>query len=434
VRLVPYPGGEAPAPDERLVAELESALTDGAAGPEADSWRELRTDVRALAPAMSPELERRLHAELARNRRGGPAGASTGVTSAVPSSRVAGDQAEAVAEPAPDVEPAARRRRGAPSRWVGRLRASGRPALLGAGAVLVTVVVSLVVVVSQRHGTPVHSAPAPFGAVIRSGPAAVNAPRAASPNVGAASAPTHSTQALGVPQAAGGGAVSTPARVQQLAASITLGTTAGEVQSTADGVSRLAASVEGFVESSRVQVQQQGPSEATLRLRVPASRLAAALASIGRLAQVRAENQSLQDITDEYDSARRRLADANAERQALLRALAAATTEGQIASLHERLSQASRAIAQDRSALAAISRRASTAEVEVSVLGDAHASAEGLTLDRGLHDAGRVLLVALVVLLIAAAALVPLGLLLAVLAGAGRAWRRNRRERALDAG
>jgi hypothetical protein len=433
MRIVPHPGGESPAPDERLVAELESALMDQASGPEADSWRELRADVRGLAPAMSPELERRLHAELA--RRSGSAEAASAVAAAVPSSSVAGAQADPPPAPAStsDPEPAAHRRPGRRSRWVGRLRAPGRPALVGAGAVFAAVVVSLVVVVSQRHGAPVQGARAPVGGAIESGPA-VKAPRAVSPPVGTTSAPNHNAQALGVPQAAGGGAAPTSARVQQLAASITLGTTAGEVQSTADGVSRLATSDEGFVESSRVQVQQQGPSEATLRLRVPASRLAAALASIGRLAQVRAENQSLQDITDEYDSARRRLADASAERQALLRALAAATTEGQIASLHERLSQASSAIGQDRSALGAISRRANTAEVEVSVLGDAHASAEGLTLDRGLHDAGRVLLVSLVVLLIAAAVLVPLALLLAALGGGGRAWRRYRRERALDAG
>ena len=55
---------------------------------------------------------------------------------------------------------------------------------------------------------------------------------------------------------------------------------------------------------------------------------------------VRAQSQSLQDITDTYNAARQRLTDAIAERQALIRALAGATTEGQIASLRERLSQA----------------------------------------------------------------------------------------------
>ena len=52
---------------------------------------------------------------------------------------------------------------------------------------------------------------------------------------------------------------------------------------------------------------------------------------------------------------------------------------------------------------------------------------------RGLHDAGRVLTVTLVVLLVAAAALVPLALLVLGLTAAGRVWRRRRREHVLGA-
>jgi vacuolar-type H+-ATPase subunit H len=148
---------------------------------------------------------------------------------------------------------------------------------------------------------------------------------------------------------------------------------------------------------------------------------------------VHAENQSLQDITDSYNAARQRLNDATAERVALLRALAKASTEGQIDSLRERLSQNRGAITRAKSAFQTVSQQASTAEVEVTVLGDKSASSEGLTLQRGLHDAGRVLTVTLIVLLIAAAVLVPLVLLIAALATVRRAWGSYRRERILDA-
>lgn len=235
---------------------------------------------------------------------------------------------------------------------------------------------------------------------------------------------------VGAPSAAG--AASAPGRVQQLAASVTLGTTPANLQAISDQVAALAVRDGGYVQSSNVQVQQQGASEATLALRLPSAKLGAALAAIGRLAPIRAENQSLQDITDAYDAARQQLSDAEAERRALLRALAAATTEGQIDSLRERLSASRAAIARAHSSVNAVSQRASTAEVEVSILGDAHADSEGLTLDRGLHDAGRVLVVALIVILIAASILVPLALVLAALAGARSAWRRYRRERALS--
>jgi hypothetical protein len=222
--------------------------------------------------------------------------------------------------------------------------------------------------------------------------------------------------------------------VQQLGASVSLAPAASEVQGVADRVSRLASSVGGFVQSSHVQVQQGATSEATLTLKLPSAKLTAALASLAQLAPVRSQSQSLQDITDASVAARRRLADANAERQALLRALAQASTQGQIESLRERLAQAGRAIAGARSALQSISSRASTAEVEVNVIGDAHPASEGLTLKRGLHDAGHVLVVALTVLLIAAAVLVPLALTVLAFVGSRRAWIRSRRERVLDAG
>jgi hypothetical protein len=220
--------------------------------------------------------------------------------------------------------------------------------------------------------------------------------------------------------------------VQQLGASISLSATSSEVQTVADRVSQLAASDGGFVQSSHVNVGQ-GTGEANLELSLPSAKLNAALASLGRLAPVHAESQSLQDITNTYDAARQRLSDATAERRALLRALSKATTEGQIDSLRERLSQARGAVAQARLALGAVSQHASTAELEVTVLGDAHAGSEGLTLHRGLHDAGRVLVVTLAVLLIAAAILVPLALLIATLATGRRAWCRYQRERVLDA-
>ena len=220
--------------------------------------------------------------------------------------------------------------------------------------------------------------------------------------------------------------------MQQLGASITLTAISGEVQMVADRVARLAVSEGGFVQSSHVN-EGEKTGEANLTLSMPSAKLSAALAALGRLAPVQGESQSLQDITNTYDADRQRLNDASAERRALLRALAKASTAGEIDSLRERLAQTTGAIARDRAALQAVSRQASTAEVEVSVLGDKRAGSEGLTIHRGLHDAGRVLTVTLVVLLIATAILVPLALLIVALAISSRAWRRCRRERILDA-
>ena len=413
MKVIPFPGGGSAGPDEAWLAELEAALNGDGRGAIADSWRELRDDVRALAPPIAPEFERELRERIA--ERG---------------ARAASKQ---------------------PHRRSGWLRPPGRLGAAASVAAIGAVVAALVIAGPWRAGTgpiealqqgPLEALPHQPSRVPNAGRAEASTPGVSAAK-GAATANTRQgdlepatsgSAAANAPSSASaaGGAGSAPGRVQQLAASITLAATPGDVQETADRVSRLAVSDRGFVQSSHVQVQQTGTSEANLDLNLPSAKLSAALASLGQIAPVRAETQSLQDITSTYDAARQRLGDATAERAALLHALSRATTEGQIDSLRERVSQNRGAIAQAQSALKTVSHRASTAEVEVTVLGDAHAGSEGLTLHRGLHDAGRVLVVTLVVLLIAAALLVPLALLAVALATARRTWRRNQRERVLD--
>jgi len=401
MKVIPFPGGGSASPDEAWLAELEAALNGEREGAVADSWRELCQDVRMLAPPMDPEFECQLRARIAER------GASSAVKQ--------------------------------PYRRLGWLRPAARLPAAAAVAVIGAVIVAVVIGGPWRTGT------GPIEALSHQPAASSNAGRAAfsNPNVqnvpirtakGAAAEPSASASAGAASNApASSGVAAPPGRVQQLAASITLAATSSDVQETADRVSRLAVSDGGFVQSSHVQVQQTGTSEANLDLSLPSAKLSAALASLGQLAPVRAENQSLQDITNTYDAARQRLSDATAERQALLKALARASSEGQIDSLRERLSQNRGTIARAKSAFQTVSQHASTAEVEVTVLGDAHAGSEGLTLHRGLHDASRVLVVGLVILLIAAAILVPLALMILAFAIAARALRRYRRERVLDA-
>jgi hypothetical protein len=405
MRIVPFPADEPLPGQEAWTAELEAALRGESQRPDAHAWRELRDDVRALAPTMTPAFEARLAQEL--ERRG------------------------------------ARRRRGS---WS---LASHRRATVGAAATVAVALVAALLISGSRGSAPVIATPRPPASALSPGvrgqkagassPASRPAPLATSAGSSAsgaaagssASAAAQAPPSIAAPSASG--AFSAPGRVQQLAASITLGSTPQNLQATSDQVAQLTVRDGGYVQSSNVQVQQQGVSEATLALRLPSARLAAALAAIGRLAPVRAENQSLQDITGAYNAAHRQLSDAEAEQRALLRALAAATTEAQIDSLHARLAASRAAIARAQSSVNSISARASTSEVEVSILGDTRAGSEGLTLHKGLHDAGQVLLVVVIAILILAAVLVPLALLLAGVAGARRTWRRYQREQALNA-
>ncbi|HEY2201220.1 MAG TPA: hypothetical protein VGH56_04995, partial [Solirubrobacteraceae bacterium] len=65
MRVIPFPGASGTGPEESWLAELEAALNGDGQGPRADSWRELRDDVRALAPPMDPDFERQLSERIA---------------------------------------------------------------------------------------------------------------------------------------------------------------------------------------------------------------------------------------------------------------------------------------------------------------------------------------------------------------------------------
>jgi uncharacterized protein DUF4349 len=399
MRIIPFPQREAGAPEEAWLAELEAALSGALTGSPGDSWRELREDVRALAPPIRPEFEQELARGLTET------GRSPRHTASPRSSKPA-------------------RRLGPLSRRLSSLHGRGWPLATAVSVILVLLAVSLAVK-PWNGGTPHASPPAESAPSVK----------ATSGAAVAAGVPSKSGSHSDMSPAAGSSftaPAAAPERVQQRGASVSLAASPSEVQKVADGVARLTAGVGGYVESSHVQVQKRGSSEAELTLSIPSAKLDMAMAALGRLAPVRAESQSLQDITDSYESVRRQLSDADAERQALLRALSKASTQGQIDSLRERLSGIGSAISQDRTALAGVSRRASTSEVEVTVLGSEHVASEGLTLHRALHDAGHVLLLTLTVLLIGAAVLVPPALLIAAIAGGRTAWRRLSRERALD--
>ncbi len=385
MKIIPFPQSDGPR-GEQTLAEIEAALHGHAVGVNAEAWRRLRSDVRSLAPPMSAEVERELRRriqERARVRR-------------KRASRAWGR------------EPLARL-----NAWL----ASGPRARLLAlsGVCLSAAIVTLLVL------APWHSGHAPTRPVMEtvSGTVAVQ-PQIARASAAVAEAPA---RAEGSAQ---------PGRVQQHNASVTLAAKPEEVQSVADQIAQLAARDGGFVQSSHVQVQASKPGEANLNLSVPSERLSGTLAELGRLAPMRAESQSLQDITSEYDAAKRKLGDDVAERQALLRALARASTQGEIESIHARLSLVAGAITRDRAAFESVSKRGTNSIVEVTVLGNAHAGDGGLTPGNAWHDAGDVLRVALAVLIIALAALVPLAVSVLLGALTWRRMRRRLRERALS--
>jgi Flp pilus assembly protein TadB len=136
-------------------------------------------------------------------------------------------------------------------------------------------------------------------------------------------------------------------------------------------------------------------------------------------------------------SSTRALADAQALRTALVRQLAAATTTAEIDSLQARLNTVEGTISADAAALRSLTSQIDYAQVTVTISARSNPvppprSSRGFTLGHAVHVAGRVLVVAAGVALIALAALVPVALVVLLLAWLAAALRRRRREQALD--
>ncbi len=148
-------------------------------------------------------------------------------------------------------------------------------------------------------------------------------------------------------------------------------------------------------------------SEATLQLSVPSAKLTRC--SPRSDGSPRSAPRANRCRTSPAPTRRPRgeLADVVAERGALLRTLGAREHAGRDRKPPPSTLAGRRSDRETQTALAGLSRRASNSSVEVTVLANGHAAGEGLTLHRGLHDAGRVLTVALICLLIGLAGLVP---------------------------
>jgi len=226
-------------------------------------------------------------------------------------------------------------------------------------------------------------------------------------------------------------------RTRRVERTTRLALTTTDAQRTADDVVSTTQSVGGFVQSSQVATIN-GRGSASFTLRVPSARLDDAVARLSKLGHVRSLEQSAQDITGAYDGAAARLQEARAERRGLLRALAKATTAQEISSLRARIADNRRELQRYQREFESVRNRANFATVEVDVTSRAR---KGEPVPGGggswspgdaARDAVRVLEVSAGVALVGLAVLVPLALLGAAAGVAAGAWRRRRREAALQ--
>lgn len=221
-------------------------------------------------------------------------------------------------------------------------------------------------------------------------------------------------------------------------AQLQLTTAPGRVEDVAQQVFGVVGTEKGIVNSSHVTATGNPDGYANFQLSIPSGVLGQTLTALSQLrgARVASRTDDTTDITGRIGGAGQRLAEARALRRSLLRQLAAAATSAQTASLTSRLHDADASIASDLSTLRGLQRQVAYSTVTLTIqaggAGGAGGSGGGFTIGRAGHDAGRVLVVVAGVALIALAVLVPVGLVAALVAWAGLAVRRRRREQALD--
>jgi hypothetical protein len=221
-------------------------------------------------------------------------------------------------------------------------------------------------------------------------------------------------------------------------AQLSLSTPPARIDAVTQQVFDVVAAQNGVVENSNV-TSTAAYGNAQFSLSVPSANLSRTLNSLSQLhgARVVSRSDASQDITGQVGGAGRRLAEDRALRTSLLRQLAAATTSTAVNSLKAQIRDVDASINRDVSALRSLQRKVAFSQISVtinSVVLPVHPVTHGggFTLSRGLHDAGRVLVVAAAVGLIVLAALVPVGLVAALAIWLGAAFRRRRREQALD--
>jgi uncharacterized protein DUF4349 len=229
-------------------------------------------------------------------------------------------------------------------------------------------------------------------------------------------------------------------RVAIQSAQLDLGAPANRVDAVAQEVYNVVGQAGGIVDKSSITQTGGTDGYAEFRLRIPSAALAQTLSRLSELpgSTVLSRTDNTQDVNDQWISAHRKLSDDKALRAALLKQLAAATTTGEIDSLQSRIHDVEGAIASDEGAINSLSAQINYSKVVVTIAPHSlpptpvkHHHSAGF-LGHSAHIAGRVLVVAAGVALIALAGLVPVGLLAALVAWIAYTLRRRRREQALD--
>lgn len=407
-----------PSPEtRRALAALDAALAGDPVDPEHDDLRHLAVALRDERPQPRPEFELALDLRV---HEGFPPEDRPGIHKA---------------------SPARRKELHTPR----RLRTT--PLALGTAASIFIVATAVLTTGLLEGGgspdQPTSGVGTPAGGEVRS----TDSPSAQSPSGEArdgaealksmpapAPAAAPPAQALESPPAPPGVAPRARRRQVERSAELALSTPRDRIEEVADGAIRVTDRHGGFVLSSSVSAGESSNAGAELDLRIPTDRLSRAVADLSELAHVRSRTQAARDITAEFTSPRRRLADALAERRGLLRQLARADTPNETAAIRARLRAVNRRANRAQAELRRLRERVGFAAVSVTVEPGAgnDDAGSGWSLGDAARDALAVLGAVAGAAIVGLAVAVPVAIVGVLAWLAYRAVIRRRREQALD--
>ena len=298
--------------------------------------------------------------------------------------------------------------------------------LLPAAGLGLAVVIAAVVVASSPSG----SGRAPVAQPLRSAPA-----KASGSSVRGTLAPVPGAPAKAGNAGRAEAAPLAPPHQIERTSTLEVGVAPTAIESTAQRTFTIVSAFGGYVRQSNVSSSTTAGGGASFDIRVPSSNLASAIAALSHLGHVRSENDTTNDVSDQFSALERSLGELQAERASLLRRLGRATESQEIAALKGQIHGVDGRIAAQRGALRALTARVDYVSLALSLTPEASAasSSGALTPGAAARDAGEVLEAALAVLVIAAAVALPVGTL-AIAGWATFAFTRRRlREQALDA-
>jgi hypothetical protein len=323
-----------------------------------------------------------------------------------------------------------------------------------AGAALTLVVITAVAIGGNfgdsDEGQPVAVQTAPSsgasgGAIeeLQSGDAAGLTDGAKAPGASEASGAQADAQ-LGI-SPAGAAAKDVPFDQRKIARNVdlTLATSAGDFNDSADTVLDVVKAHHGFVRSANVtggdpDVKGSQLGTAHFDLRIPAGQLDSALAELSDLGHVVSRSDGQHDITSTFVAVKKRIAAFEKTRANLLHQLEGAVTVAEQESIKRRLAIVESQLNAAEGQRSDLQRRVQLVPVTVTInadnsIGGGASGGDGdWSVGDAIDDAGRVLEVAAGVLVISAAVLLPIGLVILVGLLAGREIRRRQREAALD--